>query len=244
MWRFFLGASFLLGAALALVPSPAAGAPAKKAGPKDGKVTTTTVVLYGKDAGGGPRAFAQAYNVDTKYVLAAAFSTKASRFPGLTTLSAWGHGNADMFCEMSSDKFVELILAWKQLNPELKTVEIFCCDARHNAKGEAQGPYAKRVAAGVRKKYRDLTIKALPIGQAKDDSSTLLVVVSPPTFCYITAPNKLILDRASAEVTKLGPTLKNDLSLVGNQLQKNLKRQYTINYGPLKNIRSELGVVK
>jgi hypothetical protein len=253
MWRFLLGASFLLGTGLALVLSPAAGARAKtKADPKGGPATTPIIILYGTEHKELALALAKAYNVDAKYVFAAAFSTKASAFPGLTTLIAWGHSDGiEKFSEMTSDKFVELITAWRQANPGLKTVEILTCDARHNAKGEPQGPYAKRVAAGVQKKYRDLTIKALPIGRAADDCSILMAQVTPPTFCYITAPNKLVLDKARQAVLDLNTQLKADLSLIGNELAKNpnrpqqvSQRQYTLNYGPLKNVRSQLGVVK
>ena len=94
--------------------------------------------------------------------------------------------------------------------------------------------------------YPKLTIKALPVGQKVGDSSILWAETTPATFCYITAPNKQVLDDASKALMdkRVNVNPKNDLSVAANELAKIKPRQYTLNYGRLKDIRAQLGVVK
>lgn len=47
------------------------------------------------------------------------------------TLTIWGHGGPDTFAGLAPDDLKVLISNWKARNPQLTTVDIVTCDARH-----------------------------------------------------------------------------------------------------------------
>jgi hypothetical protein len=243
MWRFIFCAGVL---ALALT----AAIHAKPNGKKDTD-GSQTYILYQEDH--EARAKALAAVCGDKYCEPITKGAKGIKAPtAITKLTVWGHGDQVKFCNLSATEFTNFILAWKRLNPKLKTIEILTCDARHNAMANRFGPFSNRVADNVSKKHRDLTIKALPIGQRKGDSSILWADPSSgkETFCYITAPNQTVLEEANKALLAMYKKEGDDLSVAANKLTpvKNRKfagaSQVTYNYGPLKLIRSHLQVVK
>ncbi|WP_345980906.1 hypothetical protein [Sulfurimonas sp. HSL3-2] len=162
-------------------------------------------------------------------------------------LTVWGHsGDATKFSEMLDVEFGVLIQAWKKKNPSLKSVELITCDAQHNTVPLAG--YAKRVAKFVEEKYKDITIKALPVGQNPDDRSILWANAGTRTFCYITSPSQETFNHANQRLQALGPTYHNDLSEVGNAMAKERElstpNNFTVNFGGFNNLRASLNVIK
>jgi hypothetical protein len=235
MWRFiFCAGALVLPLTAALDAQTQAGGNPKGKGATDG---SRIYVLYGKDH--KARAEGLAAVCGDRYCKPITKPIKAPTV--ITTLTVWGHGDQTEFCNMSATEFTKFILAWKKLNPKLKTIEILTCDARHNPMNNGFGPFSNRVAANLSKAQPDLTIKGLPIGQRKGDSSILWANSSD--FCYITAPNEKVLDKAGKALLAMNKR-KGDLSVAANELAKVTNRQYTLNYGSLRLVRSHLAVVR
>jgi hypothetical protein len=112
-----------------------------------------------------------------------------------TTLSIWGHGDEIYLAGMLDVELGMLIQNWKKQNPSLKTVDLITCNAQHNS--QPLSGYATRVTKFVEFDYKDITIKALPAGQYKDDYSILWANAHTKTFCYITAPTNVTFDFAN-----------------------------------------------
>lgn len=164
------------------------------------------------------------------------------------TLTIWGHGNETSLAEMLDVELGALIHAWRAMNPALRTVELVTCNAQHNQ--EPLAGYARRVAAFVERKYKDVTIKALPRGQHADDHSILWATNgNPVTFCYITAPSARTLTYASDLMKSLERAKNYDLALVAAEMAKARRlvepNNYSVLAGPdLSMLRAMLGVVR
>ncbi|SFH00879.1 hypothetical protein SAMN05518865_12925 [Duganella sp. CF458] len=165
-----------------------------------------------------------------------------------STLSIWGHGGETSLAEMLDVELGALIVAWKAMNPALRTVELVTCNAQHNQ--EPLAGYARRVAAFVERKYKDVAVKALPRGQHADDYSVLWASNgNPVSFCYITAPSTRTLTYASDQLKALEPAKNYDLSLVASEMAKARRlvepSNYSVLAGPdLSMIRAMLSVVR
>lgn len=161
-------------------------------------------------------------------------------------LSVWGHGDATHFSEMVDVEFGVLIKAWKKKNPSLKCVELITCDAQHHMIPLAG--YAKRIAKFVEETYKDITIKALPVGQHSDDRSILWAHAGTKTFCYITAPSKVTFDHANNRLQTLDVTHHGDLIEIGTTMAKERQlsspNNFTINYSNFNGLRASLSTVK
>lgn len=110
------------------------------------------------------------------------------------TLTIWGHGGPEDFCGLIDIECVVLIKNWKKANSALKTVELVTCDAQHAARPTVG--YGRRVAAAVQDTYRDIVVKAMPVGQSSDDQSILFAAASTATYCYITARSDVTMTNA------------------------------------------------
>ncbi|MDJ0716832.1 MAG: hypothetical protein QNJ54_21895 [Prochloraceae cyanobacterium] len=163
------------------------------------------------------------------------------------TLTVWGHGNANKFCEMYDSEFGVIIKAWKKQNQSLKTVELVTCDAQHNIKSYLAG-YASRVAKFVQQDYKDVTIKALPVGQHSEDKSILWASADTSTFCYLTAPSEETFNNAKNLFEKLRGNYSDDFSLVAQAMLTQRKssppNNFTVNGGLLESLRGCLAVIK
>jgi len=161
------------------------------------------------------------------------------------TLTVWGHGDATTFSEMLEVEFGVLLRSWKKKNPALKTVEIVTCDARHNS--DHLSGYAARVAQFVHEVYKDVVVKALPVGQHRDDRSILWANAGTTTFCYITAPSEATFNHANQVLQGLDPTCGHDLGKVAQEMAKTRGRppnDFTVMGGNLNILRNYLGVVR
>jgi hypothetical protein len=272
MWRFFLGASFLLSASFALVRTPAVGAPPQKPAAAPAKAGA-------KSAGGGPNYFLYGAPTDKYKEITEALAqatlpagAKAADYcgpenssfasgamPGVTTITVLGDGTATQFCGVTADQFATKILAWKKVNATLKTVELLACNIQQTGRvGTRALPktYVETVAAAVGKK--GVTIKALPIGKAtkqgvvadKESVSALALKKTPPAFCYVTGQTPGVLDAAMDVLAAETAKTNGDLGKAGQTLAK-LQRQapdkaqstLTVMSGPLKSLRPILTVV-
>lgn len=206
------------------------------------------MILYGNEHKDRAEALAAVVNEEVKAVASLARSSDGivPVTSGDATLTVWGHGDATHFSEMLDVEFGVLIKAWKKKNPSLKSVELVTCDAQHQMVPLAG--YAKRVAKFVEESYKDITIKALPIGQHPDDQSILWASAGTRTFCYITAPSQETFDHANQRLQTLGPTYNYNLVEVGNAMAKERElatpNNFTVNYGNFDLLRASLNVIK
>lgn len=161
------------------------------------------------------------------------------------TLTVWGHGNAATFCKMSNAEFGQFIKNWKELNPGLKCVEIVTCDARHN--DDPFAGYAASVTRFVHESYKDIVIKALPLGQHRNDCSILWANATTATFCYITAPSKATLLHANQRLKELDSGHDGDLNKVAQEMAKersHAPNDFSVNAGYFKHLRHCLVAIK
>ncbi len=207
------------------------------------------MILYGNDHKDRAEALAVVLHEESKAVASLARSSDGivPIVSGDAILTVWGHsGDATKFAEMLDVEFGVLIQAWKKKNPSLKSVELITCDAQHNMVPLAG--YAKRVAKFVEEKYKDIAIKALPVGQHPDDQSILWANAGTRTYCYITAPSQATFDHANQRLQTLDPTYHHDLSEVGDAMAKergsSTPNNFTVNFGSFNNLRATLNVVK
>ncbi len=158
-----------------------------------------------------------------------------------STLTIWGHGDAKTFCELSNAEFGVLLKNWKKLNPELKIVEIVTCNARHNA--DPFSSYAVTVAKFVRETYPDVAIRALPIGQNRNDHSILYANAVTGTFCYITAGSQEAFDEAIRLFEDADRKNNGNCNVAGQEIVKfrgTTHPPFTINSGKFEDLRASL----
>ena len=166
--------------------------------------------------------------------------------PDLDTLTFWGHGDASKFCDLTSGEFVKVVSDWKKLNKTLKTVEIITCNARH-ATGNA-GSFTKQVVPLLRKKHKDIAVKALPMGVGLWGEthiwSILLFSTVTHTWCYVTAPGKTDTEymwpgvhKVKAEAKARGEDLAAGAKVVEGREKS---RKYSLMYGSLDQLRPKL----
>jgi hypothetical protein len=232
MWRF----TFCVGiVALALTTASTAVARETHNGNK-------TYILYEDDHKDRAMALASAYK--DKYAAPVNDGRDGIKVDGeITKLTVWGHGNQMVFCGMSADDFVKLILAWKKKHSKLTTVEIITCDARHNPENNSVDPYAKKVAKEVSKTHKSVKIFALALGQSEKSSSILWASAKTSTFCYMTAPNKTALEQANEKLLDAA-TPTEDFIEAAKKLLKEKGRKYSIHYAKLEKLRTYLVEVK
>ena len=60
------------------------------------------------------------------------------------------------------------------------------------------------------------------------------------TFVYITAPDQTSFDAANNIVKTREGEFANDLSLLANEMAKDAKRKFTLNYGAVRILRASL----
>lgn len=126
---------------------------------------------------------------------AAAISDPARQIAGLDTLVFWGHGTARKFCGLSPEDFVQRINVWRTINPDLKTVEILTCNARHTENG--RDSYTDKVVTTLSRRpnkvadkvnFRALPVCTTPSGKVCHYS--ILRWHKSNTWAYIAAPKK------------------------------------------------------
>ncbi|MEM9339671.1 MAG: hypothetical protein AAGA66_13130 [Bacteroidota bacterium] len=208
------------------------------------------MILWGNEHKERAEALAQVYRENSHAV--ANLSRSSSGIEPInsvdSTLTVWGHGNAEVFSEMLDVEFGKLIKAWKKLNPQLKVVELVTCDAQHHLKPLAG--YAKRVARFIKEDHNcnDVKIKALPVGQHQDDRSILWASAGTKTFCYITAPSRETFDHANQRLLNLERNHGSNLGLVASEMAKErtlvTPTNFTTNGGDLKVLRASLVAVE
>lgn len=206
------------------------------------------MILWGAEHKSKAEALASAYGEQSAAVASLARSNEGIQplASADATLTVWGHGDATLFSEMLDVEFGVLIKNWKLRNSNLKTVELVTCDAQHNSVPLAG--YATRVAKFVQDTYKDIAIKALPIGQHKDDRSILWANAGTGTFCYITAPSQQTFDHANQRLLALDALNGHDLALVAGTMAKertlSSPNNFTVNGGSLNVLRDTLSTIK
>jgi hypothetical protein len=227
MWRSLISAGVV-----ALVLTAPAGAHGQ----------SPTVILYQQDHKDRAEALAKALRVDLAFCLPVTESAREVK--GLTTLTVWGHGDQETFCNLDASQFAKLLQAWIEENPKLKTVEIFTCDARHKSKDNTFDAYSIRVDFEVRLRGLVVTIKALPVSKSGHNCSILAANADTATFCYITAKDQQTLNSTlnalQVEADKVRP--KGDANQAASKLKQS--SQYSLVGGSLKDVRTKLVVVK
>jgi hypothetical protein len=179
---------------------------------------------------------------------------------GIHSLIFWGHGTVLSLCGKNADEIVEIIKAWKAVNPDLKTVEIITCNARHGASDAL--PFVTKVKAGMRRGFRssthDVKLKALPVNVngALGGYSILLAEAATKSWCYITsagADDKTMMyargemDRKASGIKKSGGQI--DMATLAEEVIKETGRKgpngdfFTMNYGYFNTLRSTLSFV-
>jgi len=159
------------------------------------------------------------------------------------TLSIWGHGGQSEFAGMTSAQMVTFVKAWKKMNPTLTTVEIITCDARH-AQDDTYEAFAEAVVKGLA--GTGVVVKALPKGQTAESESILWA--GAQYFCYMTAKTTAVFNEVNQKL-ETGINGGSKSYEICDQLAKGKAKdpkggQYTVNYGIVKNLRSNLVVVR
>lgn len=163
------------------------------------------------------------------------------------TLTIWGHGGPESFCDLIDIECAVLIKNWKKANSELKTVEFVTCDAQHNI--QPMVGYARRVAAAVQDTYSDIVCKAMPIGPSSDDRSILCAATGTDSYCYITAPSETTFNNARLILENLftDATYQFNLGLVASEMAKRRTlsepNNFTVLAGRFVDLRSVLATV-
>src|SRR5690348_9820009 len=215
MWRSLIGA----GVVALVLTTPAGAHPPTASKAQRGTQGSTTVILYQQDHKERAEALAKALGLGSAFCLPV--TDRAREVKGLTTLTVWGHGDQETFCDLDASRFKDLIQAWIEKNPKMKTVEIFTCDARHKSTDNKFDPYSRRVDSYARIAGLVVTIKALPGGNATHNCSVLAANAGTATFCYITAKDQQTLNSTLnallQEEQKVSP--KNHLSKAASNVK-------------------------
>jgi len=152
----------------------------------------STFVIWGEpDHQVRATSLAQAYATT-----AAAIADPAQQIAGLDKLVFWGHGTASAFCGLSPEDFVKKINVWRTINPDLKTVEMLTCNARHAENG--RDSYTDKVVTTLSRKPNKMADKvnfrALPICTTPSSKACHYAILkwhpASSTWAYIGAPKK------------------------------------------------------
>jgi hypothetical protein len=241
MWRSLISAGVV-----ALVLTTPAGAHPPTASSAQKKVQgSPTVILYQADHKKRAEALAEALGVDLAFCLPVTTKPPDRKIEGLTTLTVWGHGGQDKFCNLDASKFTDLIQAWIEKNRKIKTVEIFTCDARHKSKDNTFDAYSNRVDFYVRTRgLADVTIKALPIGQRGHTCSILVANPDTRTFCYITAKDEQTLKKTEKDLLQKEQQVSPKFHLGEAASKLPQSDRYSLVGGSLEGVRTKLVEVK
>ncbi len=174
---------------------------------------------------------------------------------GITTLTLWGHGDNHHFCGKDASEIKKVIVGWKKVNPQLSTVEIITCNARHAPSGSSSfvNQLKNKLQAffsSTHKLTKKIAIKALPVsvGGKSNAFSILLADHTSKSWCYITAPgtdDSLMWQGANKikfhDVDGKSVSYKGNIAERANQIASNDKdRKYTLNYGSFSMLRKSL----
>ena len=181
-------------------------------------------------------------------------NTKARTITGLDTLTFWGHRDAYRLCNLTPDQIFTLIKDWKRLNPNLNTIELITCNARHAV---GRDPFANRLKSkfGIMSGTRGMMVKALPVTVTGKNNawSILLAENGHNSWCYITAPganDKLLMEASSLIMFERNVTgglvsYRGDIAKrADQQVRSHPQRKWTMNYGYFNTLRANLVVVR
>jgi hypothetical protein len=178
------------------------------------------------------------------------------RMPGnLDTLAFWGHGTMVSLCGKDPAQMAELIKKWKQANPDLKTVELITCNARHFVGNEDS--YANRLKSalrsGVLSSTRNIKVLGLPVsvGGISNAHSILLADWQSNTWVYITAPgptdaeltaatNLIKYEQVGGRSTRPRPDGTDVASLANKLVVEHPHRKWSMTYGTFAFLRRTL----
>ena len=115
------------------------------------------------------------------------------KVPGVTTISFWGHGDAASFCHKSPQEFLDVVSAWKKVNPQIDTVEMISCNLRHR-QGTRPDSYTTQVVTRLKRKHAGIVFKAFPVAVTKlgvpSENSILKWHPGSQTWAYVGTPGK------------------------------------------------------
>jgi hypothetical protein len=172
---------------------------------------------------------------------------------GLTTLAFWGHGDPFGFCGMSPQEMAKILSKWKSANPDLKTVEVITCNARHGTGAE---PFITALKAAMRSGFMNncskIKVKAMPLSIAGESNVWSILLADTISWAYITAPGKddslmmSVNNMIRYEPIPGDPkggirSFNGNISERADQVaRENKVRNWTLNYGPLSTLRKNL----
>jgi hypothetical protein len=177
---------------------------------------------------------------------------KETAKPGLDTLVFWGHGDAYRLCNKTPNDMVKTISAWKKLNPQLNTVELITCNARHftGPNDSYANQLKKGLRSGFRSSTRNITVKALPVTVSGSQNAFSILLAEPNTksWCYVTGPgtdDKIMFQGANLinyiEIDGKSVSFKGDIAQRADKVvRENPTRKWTMNYGYFNTLRHNL----
>jgi hypothetical protein len=237
MWRSLISAGVM---ALALT-APAGAHPPTVSKAQKRHLAGSTVILYGQEHKERAEALAQALGVHRDLCLP--ITDTPRQVDGLTTLTVWGHGTQEKFCELNALVFSNLLRNWKVINDKLTKVEMFTCDVRHQSQNTQSDAYSSQVVANVKMwPGKKVKIMALPLGAAGQKCSTLWANFT--TYCYITAVNQNVLGSTLTDLIEEAKktTPMYNFAQAANKLKQ--KSGYSLIYGSLSGMQSRLVEVR
>lgn len=120
-------------------------------------------------------------------------ATQPVQVSGADTLVFWGHGDAYKFCSMDADKFLDTVVAWRERNKKVRTVEMISCNLRHRM-GTQPDSYTMKVLSKLKRKHAGIRLKALPLAYSRMgvacENSILKWQPASKTWAYVGAPGK------------------------------------------------------
>lgn len=175
----------------------------------------------------------------------------AATAKGVDTLLCWGHGDAYSFCKKSAADMVALVTAWKSVNPELATVELVTCNARHcTGTADSFANQLKSGLGGFFSSTKNIRIKALPVTVTGSVNAFSILLAEPATksWCYVTGPgtdDKEMFKGAnqitSHVVSGRTVSFRGDIAQRADAIVRaNPDRKWTMNYGYFNTLRGNL----
>jgi hypothetical protein len=174
----------------------------------------------------------------------------------IDTLTLWGHGEQYKFCDRTGADIARLVGEWKKVHPQIKTLELITCNARHFT--THTDAMADQVKTGLRSGFmnacRDIAVKALPVTVSGKFNawSILLADTTTKSWVYVTAPgvNDAELQKAQSLIRFTTTPSGGKVSFTGDiaaradqMVRANPTRTWTMNYGYFNTLRAHLGVV-
>ena len=199
------------------------------------------MIIYGKDHYDRARTLARALNEKNNPMqVTANFDIRFIPKLNHPVLTAWGHGGPDEFCEMSNLEFCVLLYEWKKANPQLQTVEIITCDARH-VERDFLTAFAESVAKYAKEKAVAVEVKALPRGPYKTGQSIFFASANTGTYCYLSGPDDQTVTGAQHRLFQLLPQCNENFQEAADMLSKESgNRVFSLNSGYFSGLRSSL----